>query len=289
LNLSGEAIGIGLSNTVSYGGEHDESYLPGDDFIFSSDQPSYVLIEGDSVVGAVSLIRTQSHVDAKKGRFSVFHSIVSSVSRYSRLYQAICRHFDGLDKVYLFIPREKQDVAIVLAELGFRSERLSFVLSLPKVQERQIELEDGFNITSVSKGDRAGIEAFVEVMDRNFRGSSGYVEITADEVKSWFDEDTYVENGVTLLYSGDIPIGTGCLFREDGSDSGVIEFLSVREGFRGRGLGRRLLRHEINLATTNGLTSIYLSVNGENDLALGLYLSEGFKLEKTVVCYSRNV
>lgn len=69
--------------------------------------------------------------------------------------------------------------------------------------------------------------------------------------KSWFDEDTYVENGVTLLYSGDIPIGTGCLFREDGSDSGGIEFLSVREGFRGRGLGRHLLRHEINLATTN--------------------------------------
>jgi hypothetical protein len=51
----------------------------------------------------------------------------------------------------------------------------------------------------------------------------------------------------------------------------------------------RMLRHEINLATRNGLTSIYLSVNGENDLALGLYLSEGFKLEKTVVCYSRNV
>ncbi len=128
-------------------------------------------------------------------------------------------------------------------------------------------------------------------MNRNFRGSAGYVEITADEVKSWFNEDTYVENGVTLLYSGDIPIGTGCLFREreDGSDSGGIEFLSVREGFRGRGLGRHLLRHEINLATTNGLTSLYLSVNGENDLALGLYLSEGFKLEKTVVCYSRNV
>jgi mycothiol synthase len=71
-------------------------------------------------------------------------------------------------------------------------------------------------------------------------------------------------------------------------DSGVIEFLSVKEGFRGRGLGRHLLRHEINLATRNGLTSIHLSVNGENDLALGLYLSEGFKLEKTVVCYSRN-
>ena len=73
------------------------------------------------------------------------------------------------------------------------------------------------------------------------------------------------------------------------SNSGGIEFLSVREGFRGRGLGRQLLRHEINLATRNGLTSIYLSVSGENDLALGLYLSEGFKLEKTVACYSRNV
>ena len=220
---------------TSYGREHDESYLPGDDFIVSSDQPAYVLVDGDSVVGAVSLIRTQGYVDAKKGRFSVFHSLVPTAARYSRLYRAICPHFDGLHKVYLFIPRDKEDAARALAELGFRSERMSFLLYLPHVEEQQVELEDGFRILPVSREDRVAIEAFVKVMNRNFRGSSGHVEATTAEVKYWFDEETYVEHGVSLLYSGKVPIGTACLFRDEGSDSGVIEFLSVSEGFRGRG------------------------------------------------------
>ncbi|MCJ7625846.1 MAG: hypothetical protein MUO76_20330 [Anaerolineaceae bacterium] len=227
---------------ASHGAEHDESYLPGDDFIPSPNQPSYVLMDGGSVVGAVSLIRTQSYLDARKGRFSIFHSLVPSVPHYSRLYRAICRHFDRLDKVYLFIPRDKQQVTVILAELGFRSERLSFVLNLPRVQERQLELQDGFNISPVLKEDRAGIEAFVEVMNLNFWSPSGNIEVTADQVKGWFAEDTYIENGVILLYHGEIPIGTGCLFQDDDSDAGVVEYFERQGRFQRQGIGETIAK-----------------------------------------------
>ena len=272
-----------------YGREHDESYLPGDDFVFSSDGPAYVLMDGDSVVGAVSLLRTQSYVDARKGRFVVFHSLVPSAARYSELYRAIGEHFDGLDKVYLFVPRDKEDVVAALGALGFRPERMSFVLVLPQPEERQADLADGFSILPVSREDRAALQAFADVMNLNFGDSAGHVEATADVVRGWFEGDGYVERGLALLYSGELPIGTACLFRDEDGDSGVIEFLSVLEGFRGRGLGRQLLRHQVNLARASGLTSLCLVVNGENDSAIALYLSEGFELEETVVCYSRAV
>jgi mycothiol synthase len=272
---------------AKYGGEHDESFLPGDNFIASPDQPSYLLLDGRRVTGAASLIRTPSYIDAKKGRFAIFHSLDSSFTSYSELYQAISQHFDGLDKVYLFIPPDKRDAETALIKLGFQPERLSFVLCLRELLERTVELEGRFTILSVG-GNGTTIEDFAAIMNDNFRESAGYIEKTVDDVRSWFDQKKYIDKGIALLNREELPVGTVCIFREVGSDSGVIEFLSVSEGFRRKGLGRMLIRHGINVAIANGLKTIYLSVNGKNDSAIDLYLSEGFVLEETVVCYSKN-
>ena len=86
-----------------YGKEHDESFLPDDAFAVSTHQPSYLLWDDHRVIGAVSLIRTQRYVDAKRGRFSIFHSAVPSLHNYSELYQAISQHFDGLDRAIFYL------------------------------------------------------------------------------------------------------------------------------------------------------------------------------------------
>jgi mycothiol synthase len=272
-----------------YGGEHDESYLPGDEFVVSPDQPSYILLDDDRAIGAVSLIRTESYVEARKGRFAIFHALDGSRAAYTRLYQAIGGHLDGLDKVYTFIPRERAQVAIVLSELGFRPERFSYVLYSPKLERRSVDLEEGYRISAVGADDGGAIQTFAEVRNKSFGDSAGYVEVTSGEVRSWVEEGTYIEGGISMLYEGETPIGTICCLQEEDSDCGVIENLSVVGEYRGRGLGRQLLRHGINSAIESGLTTLYLSASGENDSAIGLYLSEGFELERTVVCYSKTV
>jgi mycothiol synthase len=274
---------------AKYGGEHDESYLPGDDFVVSSDQPSYLLLDDGRAVGAVSLIRTESYVEARKGRFAVFHALDGSRVAYTRLYQAIGGHLSGLDKVYMFIPRERAQVATVLSELGFHPERFSYVLYSPKLEKRPVDLEEGYRISAVGADDGDAIEAFAKVRNQSFGDSAGYVKVTSSEVRSWVEEGTYVRGGISMLYEGEVPIGTICCFQEEDSDCGVIENLSVAAEYRGRGLGRQLLRYGINAAVEDGLTTMYLSVSGENDSAMGLYLSEGFELERTVVCYSKMV
>jgi len=274
---------------AKYGGEHDESYLPEDDFAVSPDQPSYLLLDGGRAVGAISLIRTENYVEARKGRFAVFHALDGSCAAYTQLYQAIGEHLGGLDKVYLFITGERAKVAAVLSELGFCPERSSYVLCSSRPERRSVDLEEGYRISVVGADDEASIEAFVEVRNRSFGDSAGYVEVTSSEVRSWYEEGTYVRGGISMLYEGEAPIGTVCCLQEEDSVWGVIENLSVAAEYRGRGLGRQLLRHGINIAIEDGLTAMYLSVSGENDSAIGLYLSEGFELERTVVCYSKRV
>jgi mycothiol synthase len=64
--------------------------------------------------------------------------------------------------------------------------------------------------------------------------------------------------------------------------------LSIAREFRGKGLGRMLLRCAVRFAVSNRLQPVILSVNAENGSALGLYTSEGFVLVETGVCYARD-
>ncbi len=57
--------------------------------------------------------------------------------------------------------------------------------------------------------------------------------------------------------------------------------IGVRPDRQGRGLGRQLLRWGVERLRGLGVRRVVLSVNGRNDHALGLYLSEGFVRNRT--------
>ena len=295
MNLTLEPVEPGnlaqfLRYCAQYGPEHDESYLPGEDFVISADRPSYLLLEEGKAVGAVSLMRTPAYVQARRGRFAILHARVPATEPYAALYQAISQHFDGLDQVYLFAPTERHDTAGILRELGFGVERYSFVLSLRDPQPRAMQFEEGFEVVALRPQDGAAIQRFVELVNSNFRQLAGHVELSAQDVQGWFREASQLENGICLLVRGEEAVGTVCITR-DLSDEGASEItaLGVAEGFRGRGLGRQLLRYAVNFSVSHGLKPVYLSVNGENHLATRLYITEGFMLEQTVVCYAKDV
>ena len=65
-----------------------------------------------------------------------------------------------------------------------------------------------------------------------------------------------------------------------------VSALGIVTARQGQGLGRRLLRHAIDFAAQRGFRSVTLSVNAENELALRLYLAEGFTPIETMVCYA---
>lgn len=58
---------------------------------------------------------------------------------------------------------------------------------------------------------------------------------------------------------------------------GEVRLLGVRRPWRGRGLARRLLRWGVAACRERGAGPVYLAVEGENDAALRLYESDGFR------------
>ena len=71
------------------------------------------------------------------------------------------------------------------------------------------------------------------------------------------------------------------------SSAGEIATLGVAHAYQGRGLGRALLRWGARWLAHRGALPITLLVDGENESALTLYRSEGFRVERTRTMWSR--
>ncbi len=69
-------------------------------------------------------------------------------------------------------------------------------------------------------------------------------------------------------------VGYGVM--SSGAGEAHILNLCVREGVRGRGVGRTLLRHLIELATAAAVEDVFLEVRPSNLAAIRLYQSLGF-------------
>lgn len=65
----------------------------------------------------------------------------------------------------------------------------------------------------------------------------------------------------------------------------IIDSVEVKEKFRGKGYGKMLLEEAIDTAKEEGVDSIELQVNADNEVAKRLYLKVGF--EKTAKEYYR--
>lgn len=59
-------------------------------------------------------------------------------------------------------------------------------------------------------------------------------------------------------------------------DQGELANFAVAESHRGRGLGRRLLEHVLEVARERGVEALYLEVRVSNEAALALYRAYGF-------------
>jgi GNAT superfamily N-acetyltransferase len=79
----------------------------------------------------------------------------------------------------------------------------------------------------------------------------------------------------------------GCVLMNDSStrNSAEIVYLGVIPCFRGRGLGRQMLRHAADDARARHLESIELAVDDQNVYALRVYASEGYRVTRRQRAY----
>src|SRR5271165_4246795 len=105
------------------------------------------------------------------------------------------------------------------------------------------------------------------VLDNIEHGYPQFVVVSADTVVGWCD---VLPNRATAIYSHCGTLGVGLL-----------------PEFRGKGIGRELMRRTIDAAFAFGLTRIELTVRESNANAIALYKSLGFAIEglhRNAVC-----
>ncbi len=66
---------------------------------------------------------------------------------------------------------------------------------------------------------------------------------------------------------------------DDGTPMGEVKLVGVRPEHRGRGLGRELVRWGVRTACERGASRVVLAVEGENEGAIALYRSLGFRTD----------
>lgn len=270
-----------------YAVEHDSSYVPGRDFDLSEEHPSCLLMEEGQVVGAVSLMRTKRFLSVGKGRFSIFHAKKGDLAVFEKLLEAISPHMDDLQNVFMFIPEEKEGTAGVLRELGFEVERYSFILERTEPALSEPVFPEGIFVHPLDPTDQEGISQFAACLNEEFKDLAGHTPSKAEDIQTWFEDQSHLDGGLCLLKKGQEPIGTIGLMRDlDNLEAGEIGAFGILEKYRGLDLGRNLLRYGINYLNEKELSPIILSVNGENHAALKLYRTEGFDLTESVVCYT---
>jgi mycothiol synthase len=272
----------------SYGAEHDESFLPDEAFVPADDYPSYLLTKEGEVKGAVGLMCTPVLRKRERARLTIFHSVEPSLEAYATMLPAILPHVRGLKDIYGFLPEAKADVRQYWETLGFTLERYAYLLAYLSHEVPQVVAPEGYSLTSLERDDETGIREFCGLWNRNYAHQPGFVGATPGYIKAVFDEESeHVPGGVLLLRHGAQPVGTAHVFRDNENEQAAeIGMLSVYPDYRGRGLGRLMLRKALEVAFHNGYHPIYLSVNAANESAVSLYLSEGFTEDSVMACYS---
>ncbi|HEX2755822.1 MAG TPA: GNAT family N-acetyltransferase [Candidatus Limnocylindrales bacterium] len=127
---------------------------------------------------------------------------------------------------------------------------------------------------------------FVEVANASFADHPSPVLFTERGVGHVHGLSDFDPDAILLVFASDDPdraIGWAKAEYElvDGTAErrGFVSFVGIVPAWRGRGLGRALLRWAIERCRAAGARTIELSVEAANDRALGLYRSTGFTAE----------
>lgn len=149
-----------IEDFVNYCKKHkmeiDESFLHDEDlkdFKPDNENPTYVAVdEKGEIKAAVSLIIDDYNRRGRRARYRIFHSEIDDIECYSMLLQAVLKHTEGLDKVFIFVPVVNEKLMKFIEDLKFKVERYSFLLIREDSELPEVCLPEDYEIRSFKPG-----------------------------------------------------------------------------------------------------------------------------------------
>jgi mycothiol synthase len=176
-----------------------------------------------------------------------------------------------------------------LAELfGVPRERELVIMRRPLSDLEPVQVPDGVEIRSFQPGDE---QALLDVNASAFAHHPEQGHMTLEDFRERTGESWFDPAGLFLA----VPAGGGeppllgfhwtKVHRDEDPPYGEVYVVAVNPKAAGRGLGTVLTRVGLQHLQDQGLSSVLLYVDGDNDPAIAVYTGQGFEVERTEVQY----
>ncbi|MFQ5399393.1 MAG: GNAT family N-acetyltransferase [Anaerolineae bacterium] len=176
----------------------------------------------------------------------------------------------GLKQISAVVADIAGPAARFLHRHGFFVEHEEWFLRLPDLQTRQLVYATPANLR-IRSNFPSPIDLFCALYARSFGGTPWYQPYSREEV-----EETLADPAdILFLFRDGRAIGFAWLQGE------MIEPLGIVREERGRGYGRFLLQSALHELKQRGAAQVEIGVWRENETAVRLYQSLGFRHEKT--------
>ena len=248
-----------------------------------------LLDEQDEVRGAASLMLAPAYREMGRARFRICLAESAREDDYRTMLGALLPIEEDFKVSYCFLSDRATATERIVIALGFRVERRSWLLGRALDAPIAVQLPPGLPLVPFEPADPIHLRHWCEIINDAFEGMAGHSTMTPAALAQSLDPAAVFPGGDQLLYEGSRAIGLVAVKKDvdeaDGSQAylGPVAVVKARQK---RGLGRALLRAGISTAQDRGFRSCVLTVNAENEKALGLYLAEGFQHKAAYTCWA---
>ncbi len=176
------------------------------------------------------------------------------------------------------------------ARLGFRLIHREHELRLALNETTVRETPALFPIRHLQPGEE---DKLTHIQNRSFTGSWGYNPNTEEEIRYATSTGAYIPEEILLACDGDRPVAyccTGVEYQEeDGADKeiGRISMIGVDPDYQKLGMGRAVLLAGLSYLKNKGVRIAQLTVDDDNEPAITLYRSVGFRKYDTSLWYEK--
>ncbi len=165
----------------------------------------------------------------------------------------------------------------LLEQMGFSQVRTYLEMLWNKDELSKVDLPDGYFVRSFQEGDTP---LLTSVQNDAFTGSWGFCPNTEDQIEYRTHMANTSKDGILFMFEGDNPAGYCWTVRVPAESGvrGMIGMIGVVPDYRGKGMSQHILHAGMKYLRSTGLAEIGLEVDGNNDPAVRLYTSTGFKI-----------
>ncbi len=190
----------------------------------------------------------------------------------------------GLSRLVLYGPADREPAAGFIEALGFTYHSTLWLFELaPSVQVPPAVFPEEVVVRSFRP--ESDLPAFVDLANASFRDHPTPMTFTEAGVAHTHALPDFDSDGILLVGprdDPDRPIGWTKVeheMTEAGVRRGFVSFVGVLPEWRGRGIGRELLRWGVDYVRAAGAGTVELNVEATNERALELYRRTGFTPE----------